>query len=97
MPDFAYKPTPMSDEYPDPDPPLLAVEIVSPTDTANVIRAKREIYRQANILYWELYPQSRSIDVYAPGKPATTVGEDGVLDGGEVLPGFTLALGELFV
>src|SRR5689334_13283845 len=28
-PDFAYKPTPMSDEYPDPVPPLWAVEVIS--------------------------------------------------------------------
>ena len=94
-PDFAYKQTPMSDLYPDPEPPLWAVEIVSPTDKAKAIRDKREIYRQAGILYWEMYPQSRSVDVYAPGEPVRTVGIDDVLDGGAVLPGFTLPLREL--
>jgi Uma2 family endonuclease len=31
-PDFAYKRTPMNDDYPDPEPPLWAVEIISPND-----------------------------------------------------------------
>jgi Uma2 family endonuclease len=96
VPDFAFKTTPMSDEYPDPTPPLWMVEIISPSDKAPAIRDKRQIYIQAGILYWEVYPQSKSIDVYAPGQPAQTIGMDGELDGGTVLPGFTLAVSELF-
>ena len=40
-PDFAYKPTPLSKDYPDPEPPLWAVEVISPTDKAADIRKKR--------------------------------------------------------
>jgi Uma2 family endonuclease len=58
-PDFAYKPTPFSGEYPDPEPPLWAVEIISPNDKANDIRRKREIYQDAGILYWEMYPNAQ--------------------------------------
>jgi Uma2 family endonuclease len=96
VPDFAYKPTPMSDEYPDPEPPLWVVEVISPTDKAPDIRAKRQIYIQAGILYWELYPQSPSIDVYAPGQPTRTIELDETLDGGDVLPGFKVPVRELF-
>jgi Uma2 family endonuclease len=74
-PDFAYKPTPMSDEYPDPEPPLWVVEIISPTDKASDIRDKRTICRQASILLWEIYPPSQSVDVYAPGQPLRECGE----------------------
>ncbi len=95
-PDFAYKPTSMSDEYPDPDPPLWAVEVISPNDEAADIRAKRQIYQDAGILLWEIYPKIQSIDVYAPGKSAQTVGIDGALDGGDVLPGFSLPARTLF-
>lgn len=95
-PDFAYKRVPFGDDYPDPVPPLWAVEIVSPNDKANEIRRKREIYQEAGILYWEMYPQRRKIDVYAPGQPARTVSTDGTLDGGAVLPGFTLPARDLF-
>ncbi len=94
-PDFAYKHTPTSDLYPDPEPPLWAVEIISPNDKAKDIREKREIYRKAGILYWEMYPQSYSVDVYAPGQPVRTLGIDDTLDGGDVLPGFTLPLRDL--
>jgi len=95
-PDFAYKPTRMSDLYPDPERPMWAVEIISPTEKARAIRNKREIYRQAGILYWEMYPNTQSVDIYAPGEPMRTVDIDGTVDGGSVLPGFTLPLRELF-
>lgn len=95
MPDFAYKRTPMSDEYPDPTPPEWAVEVISPTDKATDIRNKRQIYLDAGILYWEVYLQSQYIDVYAPGQPMKTLGINDTLDGGDVLPGFTLPVKEL--
>lgn len=95
-PDFAFKTTPMSEDYPDPEPPLWAVEIVSPTDKAIDIRTKRDIYIKASILYWEIYPQLPRIDVYAPGKSVRALGADGILDGGDVLPNFTLPVNELF-
>ena len=96
VPDFAYKPTPMSDDYPDPVPPVWAVEIISPTDKAPEIRAKRQIYLRAAILYWEIYPKSQSIDVYVPGQPVRSVGINDMLDVAQIIPGFTLSLNELF-
>jgi Uma2 family endonuclease len=95
-PDFAYKSTPMSDDYPDPVPPEWAIEIVSPTDKAPDIRDKRNIYVDAGILYGELYPDKRSMDIYAPGQPVRTIHIDGVLDAGAVLPGFQLPLKDIF-
>jgi Uma2 family endonuclease len=95
-PDFAYKQTPLSDDYPDPVPPLWAVEIISPTDKPRAVRDKRNIYLAAKILYWELYPETQTIDVYEPGKPPRSLGIDDMLDGGNVLPGFTLPVRELF-
>jgi Uma2 family endonuclease len=95
-PDFAYKRTPMSDDYPDPVPPEWAVEVISPTDKAFDIRSKRQIYRDAGILLWEIYPQAQSIDVYAPNQPTRTLRLEDMLDAGDVLPGFMLAVRELF-
>jgi Uma2 family endonuclease len=96
LPKFAYKPTAMSDEYPDPNPPLWVADIISPHDKADDIRAKRAIYLNAGILRWEVYEPIRVVDVNAPGKPVRTVGIDGVLDGGDVLPGFELPVKDLF-
>jgi len=95
-PDFAYKPTEMSEEYPDPEPPLWVAEIISPTDKAADIREKREIYRRAGILLWEVYLRSRSVDVYAPDQALKTYSMGDVLDGGDVLPEFKLAVADLF-
>lgn len=95
-PDFAYKATPLSEIYPDPEPPLLVAEIISTNDRPNDIREKRNVYLEAGILYWELYPKQPSIDVYEPGKPVRTLNIDDVLDGGDVLPGLAISLRKIF-
>jgi len=95
-PSFAYKPTEMSDEYPDPNPPLWVSETIFPTEKAVDVRNKREIYNHAGILLWEIYYPSRRVDVYAPGQPPKTYKMGDVLDGGDVLPGFSLAVADLF-
>ena len=95
-PDFAYKRTPTSGEYPDPVAPAWIIEIISPTDKAPDIRKKRQIYIRAGILYWEMYPESESIDVYAPGQPMYAVEIDGTLDVGDLIPGLTIPAKEIF-
>ena len=95
-PSFAYKPTEMSDEYPDPNPPLWVSETIFPTEKAIPVRNKREIYNRAGILLWEIYYPSRSVDVYAPGQPKKTYSMGDALNGGDVLPGFTLEVAVLF-
>lgn len=95
-PNFAYKRTPMSNDYPDPVAPLWAVEIISPTDKIGEIRKKRDGYRNARILLWEIYPDEHSVDVYIPGQPVQTFGMNDTLDVGDLLPNFTLAVRTLF-
>jgi Uma2 family endonuclease len=96
VPDFAYKPTPMSQDYPDPTPPTWVVEIVSPTDEPTKIRDKRNIYRSAGIVYLEMYPVSREVDVYRPGQDMQTFGVDDTIDLSEVIAGFRLRLRDVF-
>jgi len=95
-PDFAYKRTPMSNDYPDPVAPVWAVEIISPTDKVGDIRKKRAIYLAAGILLWEIYPEDRNVDVYAPGQSVRTYGIGDAIDMGDIIPGFTLAVSDLF-
>jgi Uma2 family endonuclease len=71
-PDFAYKTTPATPEYPDPIAPLWVMEVISPNDKPAAIRKKRQRYLEAGILLWELYPDEHVIDVYAPGQPPIT-------------------------
>ncbi len=96
VPDFAYKHTPMSDDYPDPVAPEWAVEVISPTDKVVDIRKKRAIYRTARILLWEIYPEDRTVDVYVPDQPVRTYGIEDTVDAGDLLPGFKLALKDIF-
>lgn len=95
-PDFAYKRTSLSDDYPDPVPPLWVIEVISPTERPDDIRAKRLIYVAAKILYWEIYPKSLSIDIYAPGEPVQTAEIGATLDVGDLIPGFTITTREIF-
>lgn len=78
-------------------PPTLAVEVVSPNDRANDIRDRVQDYLEAGTQQvWVLWPQRNSISVYSPGADTRELGPDGVLDGGDVLPGFTVRVGDLF-
>jgi len=76
--------------------PDLAVEVVSPTDRAAVIADKAVNYPLAGTLLWYVFPDDKQVKVYEPGQPAKTLGIDDVLSGGKVLPGFKLAVKDIF-
>lgn len=80
-----------------PGPPDLAVEVVSPGDTAAEVEAKVRDYLTTGALrVWVVYPETRTVLVYRPDGTATRYGEDAVLLDEELLPGFALSLTELF-
>lgn len=73
--------------------PDLAVEVVSPTDRWVDVEEKVALYLDNGVpLVWLFVPRPRVVRVYAAGKPVEELDEDGVLDGGEVVPGFRLAI-----
>jgi Uma2 family endonuclease len=49
-------------------------------------------------LVWIVWPKRRQIDAWRPGdtKPSRTLDVGDTLDGGDVLPGFTCPVAELF-
>jgi Uma2 family endonuclease len=75
--------------------PDLAVEVISPTDAYSAVNRKAEtMLRDGVRLVWLIDPFTR----LATALTATTthrIDEAGVLDGGEVLPGFSLSLTEV--
>jgi len=80
-----------------PLPPELAVGVVSPGDTAKEVREKVAAYLQAGTgLVWVVYPDSRLVDVYRPGRTSETFEATDVLEGEDVLPGFSLAVKDIF-
>ncbi len=77
--------------------PNLAVEVLSESNTPAEMKRKRREYFKAGVkLLWIVDPAARTVDVFTSATAVVTLGESDTLDGGDVLPGFTLSLRELF-
>jgi Uma2 family endonuclease len=85
-------------EAPIPDlAPDLAVEVLSKSNTRPEMKRKRGEYFAVGVrLIWEIDPKRRTASVYAPDGAITVLKESQRLEGGDVLPGFSLELAELF-
>jgi Uma2 family endonuclease len=60
------------------------------------MRIKVVNYLRAGTTLWMFDPDRKQVEVYSPKYPPITVSLDGVLDGGDVLPGFSLSVREIF-
>ncbi len=80
-----------------PGAPDLAVEVLSPDDRASEVEEKVGEYLAAGArAVWVFNPKTRGATVHLPGGEARRLGPEDVLDGGEVLPGFSIRVGEFF-
>lgn len=78
--------------------PDLAVEIVSPSETADEVREKvRDFLAAGSPLVWTIYPRTREVVVHTPDGLARTYSGTDVLEHPDVLPGFSCRVAELFV
>lgn len=81
------------------NPPDLAVEVEYPTSAQSerALRLKLFNYLAVGTMVWVVYPETRQVEVYTPGgEPVKILGINDTLDGGVVLPGFALALSQIF-
>lgn len=77
--------------------PDLAVEVISPTNTADEVAGKVRDHFFAGVhLVWIIYPRLRLIYVHDSPEQVRILSEKHELDGGTVLPGFRLSLAALF-
>lgn len=77
--------------------PDLAVEIVSPSDRTYELDEKVQTWLQAGTrLVWVINPKPRTITVYAADQRPIILRAADQLDGGDVLPGFTIRVADLF-
>ena len=81
--------------------PDLAVEVISPSETPSAIRNKIDAYLTAGTKQvWAVYPKDKVIDVWQlaedGSKNVRTVDVNGILNGGDTLPGFTLEAKRIF-
>jgi Uma2 family endonuclease len=82
-----------------PNPPNLAVEVVSDETSARELdrlMTKVGNFVAAGTMVWVFYPQAQVARVHAPGQPIQVIERDGILDGGDVLPGFKFSLSDIF-
>jgi Uma2 family endonuclease len=77
--------------------PDIAVEVISPGETANEVQEKINDYLAAGTqLVWTVYPPTRQVVAYTPDGLARTYSGDDVLEYPDVLPGFSCKVSDLF-
>jgi Uma2 family endonuclease len=76
--------------------PDLAVEIVSPGDTASEVEEKVRAWLAGGAgAVWVVYPSAPSLTVFRSNGGARHHGPEDEVEGGEVLPGFGMRLADL--
>ncbi len=84
---------------PIPFAPELAVEVASPSQTADQLAAKAQRYLKGGTrLVWVVWLRAGTIDVWRAGdrRPSTTLHGGDMLSGEDVIPGFTHPVSDVF-
>ena len=77
--------------------PDLAIEVVSPSNSADQVQEKIHEYFKAGVTrVWVVYPGQQEVYVYASPTQIQVLQLGQELDGGDLVPGFRLPLAALF-
>jgi Uma2 family endonuclease len=77
--------------------PDLAVEVISPNDRYTQVAEKIAEWLAHGVrLVFVVDPRRQTVDVHRPGQPIRTLGMDDMLEGEDVVPGWSMAVRELF-
>ena len=80
-----------------PIPPDLAIEVVSPSDAhSRVVRKALDYLAAGTRLVWVLDPVSQAVTVYRSESDIELLTREATLTGGDVVPGFTCPVAQLF-
>jgi len=81
-----------------PGAPDLAIEVLSPNDTASQVRRKIRQYLAAGAQgVWVVYPETREVEVWhEPARPQVILQHADLLEAPDLLPGFAVRIGDLF-
>jgi Uma2 family endonuclease len=81
-----------------PGAPDLAVEVVSPNDTVFEVDDKVQEWLTAGAgLVWVVNPRRRTVTVHRPSGAPIVLTVNDVLDGEQVVPGFSIRVADIFV
>ena len=78
------------------EPPVLAVEILSPSDKHEDIVEKVQTYLEVGTIVWVIDPDFRTINVHRPGQSVQTHNDEQELVAGPELAGFRVAVARIF-
>ncbi len=77
--------------------PDICVEVLSPGNTVAEMKRKRTQYFTSGVkLVWVVHPVKRTVTIYEQDDQGTVLQATDTLDGGKVVPGFTLSLARVF-
>ena len=77
--------------------PDLAAEVLYPSDSMVDAMSKVTMYLQAGVrLIWLVDPAERTITIFRPDAAPKVLGDGDTLAGGDVLPGFSVPVAEIF-
>ena len=77
--------------------PDLAVEVISPSETVDDVESKVIDYLEAGTaLVWLIYPRTQTVTVYRSLTDIKILTSEDTLTGGDLLPGFSVSLKEIF-
>ena len=77
--------------------PDLAVEILSPSNTVEEIHTKIvEYFENGTCLIWVIHPDEKYVLVYHAPEPDRLLRPQDSLEGGAIIPGFSMSVAELF-
>jgi Uma2 family endonuclease len=77
--------------------PELTVEVLSKSNTKGEMNRKRREYFLAGVReLWIIDPKTQTAEIYTSPDEKRHLGQDDSLDGGKLLPGFSLPLKKLF-
>ncbi|HLM98925.1 MAG TPA: Uma2 family endonuclease [Bryobacteraceae bacterium] len=81
-----------------PGAPDLAIEVLSPSDTASAMRRKiRQYFSAGAQCVWVVYPETREVEVWREAsRPQIVLQETDLLEAPDLLTGFSLSVGALF-
>lgn len=82
-----------------PDPPELAVEVISDEASKQeqtALRRKLANYMAAGVVVWVVNPAEQVVEVYRPGQSVAIIDRGGTVSGDDILPGFSLPVKDIF-
>jgi Uma2 family endonuclease len=77
--------------------PILAIEVISPSNDSSEIEGKIDLYLEAGVsLIWTIYPARKIVLVYRPDQEPVLFSFSQTLTAEPELPGFSLPVRKLF-